>query len=350
MKVYNVGLIGCGRIGTLLEKDTLRGKPCTHAGGFSALPNAKIVAGCDIDHSRLKRFSMDWGVSRLYKDYREMLTLEKLDVVCIATWTNLHASMVMDAARSGVKAIFCEKPIALNLDDARQMVRICKSKSIPLIINHERRWDSYYKKAHQIIKSGKIGEIRTIIGNTLSSRPGKKSTFNYGGGALFHDGTHLTDLLLFFAGPAEWVSGHDIRPHGKKHIEETAYGIIGFKSGAMGFIEGGGARKYFNFELDIQGSEGRLLIGNHGRELYLTKKSKRFSGFQELEQVNFPEPKQITSPFESSARETLKCLRKNIASISSGNDGLKALELIFTVYRSAQLKGKQLKLKPNASP
>ncbi|MGY8766023.1 MAG: Gfo/Idh/MocA family protein [Nitrospinaceae bacterium] len=348
MKVYNVGLIGCGRIGTLLEKDALRGKPCTHAGGFSALSNTKIVAGCDIDHSRLKSFSRDWGVNRLYKDYREMLTLEKLDVVCIATWTNLHASMVMDAARSGVKAIFCEKPIALNLDDARQMVRICKRKSIPLIINHERRWDSYYKKAHQIIKSGKIGEIRTIIGNTLSARPGKKSTCDYGGGALFHDGTHLTDLLLFFAGPAEWVSGHDIRPYGKKHIEETAYGMIGFKSGAMGFIEGGGARKYFNFELDIQGSEGRLLIGNHGRELYLTKKSKRFSGFQELEQVSFPEPKQITSPFESSARETLKCLRTNTDSISNGNDGLKALELIFAIYRSAQLKGKQLKLKPNA--
>jgi predicted dehydrogenase len=100
MKVYNVGLIGCGRIGTLLEKDALRGKPCTHAGGFSTLSNAKIVAGCDIDHSRLKRLSMDWGVNHLYKDYREMLALEKLDIVCIATWTNLHASMVMDAARS----------------------------------------------------------------------------------------------------------------------------------------------------------------------------------------------------------------------------------------------------------
>ena len=121
--------------------------------------------------------------------------------------------------------------------------------------------------------------------------------------------------------------------------------MIGFKNGALGFIEGGGARKYFNFELDIQGSEGRLLIGNNGRKLYLTQKSKRFTGFKELEQVPFPEPKQVTSPFEGGARETLKCLRTGKDGISNGTDGLKALELIFAIYHSAQLQGKQIKLK-----
>ena len=345
MKVYKIGLIGCGRIGTLLEKDKLRGKPCSHAGGFNAIPNARIAAGCDINRSRLKTFGMHWDVNRLYEDYQDMLHQEKLDVVCVATWTNLHAPMVMDVARSGVKAIFCEKPIALNPYDGRQMVHFCKKRNVPLIINHERRWDSYYQKAHQIIKTGKIGEIRTIIGNALSSKPGKEPIQSHGGGALFHDGTHLTDLLLYFGGPVEWVSGYEVRPYGKKYIEETACGMIGFKSGALGFIEGGGARKYFNFELDIQGSEGRLLIGNDGRELYLAKKSKRFSGFQELEQVRFPEPRKTISPFEGGARETLKCLRTGKDGISSGADGLKALELIFAIYRSAQLKGKKLKLK-----
>ena len=345
MKIYKIGLIGCGRIGTLLEKDKLRGKPCTHAGGFKALSNTKIIAGCDIDHSRLKNFGRHWGVNRLYKNYREMLHQEKLDVVCIATWTNLHASMVIEAARSGVKAIFCEKPIALNLHDGCQMVRFCKKRNIPLIINHERRWDSYYLKAKQIITTGRIGEVRSIVGNTLSSEPGKHPTRTHGGGALFHDGTHLTDLLLYFGGPVEWVSGHEVRPYGKKYIEETACGMLGFKSGALGFIEGGGSRKYFNFELDIQGSEGRLLIGNDGRKLYLAKKSRRFSGFQELKQVRFPEPKKTINPFEGGARETLKCARTGKDGISSGADGLKALELIFAIYRSAEIKGRKLKLK-----
>ena len=290
MKVYKIGLIGCGRIGTLLEKDKLRGKPCSHAGGFNAIPNAKIAAGCDINRSRLKTFGMHWDVNRLYEDYQEMLHQEKLDVVCVATWTNLHASMVMDVARSGVKAIFCEKPIALNPYDGRQMVHFCKKRNVPLIINHERRWDSYYQKAHQIIKTGKIGEIRTIIGNALSSKPGKQPIQSHGGGALFHDGTHLTDLLLYFGGPVEWVSGYEVRPYGKKYIEETACGMIGFKSGALGFIEGGGARKYFNFELDIQGSEGRLLIGNDGRELYLAKKASASQAFKNWNKYAFQNP------------------------------------------------------------
>ncbi len=345
MKIYKVGLIGCGRIGTLLERDKLRGKPCTHAGGFNALSNAKIVAGCDIDRSKLNAFGMHWSVDHLYDDYQEMLHQEKLAVVCIATWTNLHAQMVLDAARSGVKAIFCEKPIALNPHDGRKMVRFCKKRNIPLIINHERRWDSYYQKAHQLINSGKIGEVRTIIGNALSSKPSKHSIQTHGGGALFHDGTHLTDLFLYFGGPVEWVSGHEIRPYGKKYIEETACGMIGFRSGALGFIEGGGSRKYFNFEMDIQGSKGRLLIGNDGRKLYLTKKSKRFSGFQELEQVSFPEPKKIINPFEGGARETLKCIQTGKDGMSDGTDGLKALKLIFGIYRSAQLKGKKINIK-----
>ena len=345
MRVYKIGLIGCGRIGTLLEEDKLRGKPCTHTGGFNALSNAKMVAGCDIDSSRLKKFGARWNVDRLYKDYKAMLRHEELDIVCIATWTSLHAKMVIDAAKFGVRSIFCEKPIALDTKDARRMVNICKSKNISLIINHERRWDSYYQKAHQIIKSGKIGKVRTIIGNALSSKPRKQLTRTSGGGALFHDGTHLADLLLYFGGSVEWVSGYDVRPFGKKYIEGTACGMIGFKSGAIGFIEGGGARKYFNFELDIQGSEGRLLIGNNAHKLYLAKKSKRFTGFQELQQVCFPEPKKVTSPFEGGARETLKCLRTGKDGISSGTDGLKALELIFAIYRSAQLQGKRIKLK-----
>ena len=342
MKKYKTGIVGCGRIGSLLEEDPLRGKPCTHAGGFSALSGAQLSAGCDIDPVRLQKFGKKWNVTGLYSDYRDMLEKESLDILCIATWTSLHSSMTLEAARAGVKGIFCEKPIATNLDQAKEMVRICKKKNIPLIINHERRWDAYYQQARKLILSGKIGEIKTLIGNALSWKPGKLSVSDHGGGPLFHDGTHLTDLLLYFAGPVAWVSGHETRPGGKKYIEETASAMLGFKNGSIGFIEGGGARKYFNFELDIQGSEGRILIGNAGRELYITKKSQRFTGFQELEKISFPEPKKYESPFIGGAREMLKTLRTGKTGISTGKDGLRALEIISAVYQSAQQKGKRV--------
>lgn len=340
-----MGLIGCGRIGTLLEDDPLRGKPCTHAGGFNAIPSVRLAAGCDIDRTRLKRFGERWGVGRLYTDYREMLGREDLDIVCIATWTHLHHSMTLDAVRSGVKGIYCEKPIAIDLRQARKMVRTCERHQVPLVINHERRWEFYYRKARSLIGSGKIGEVRTIIGNALSWKPGKLRCGTHGGGALFHDGTHLTDLLHYFGGPIDWVSGHEVRPNGKNFIEETACAMMGFKNGALGFIEGGGARKYFNFELDIQGSEGRLLIGNDGRALYRTRRSKRFTGFQELERVTFPEPKRYTSPFIAGARDLVQAVRSGREVLSTGRDGLKALEVILAIYRSAQQKGKRIKMR-----
>ena len=342
MKKFKTGIVGCGRIGSLLEKDPLRGKPCTHAGGFSSLPAIDLSAGCDIDKDRLQMFGNQWNVNRLYRDHQDMLQQENLDILCIATWTSLHSSMTLDAVKAGVKGIFCEKPIATNLEKAREMVRACKKNKIPLIINHERRWDAYYQQARKLVHSGKIGEVKTIIGNALSWKPEKLPVSIHGGGPLFHDGTHLTDLLIFFGGPVAWVSGHENRPGGKKYIEETASAMLCFKSGAIGFIEGGGARKYFNFELDIQGSEGRLLIGNGGRELYVTKKSRRFSGFQELEKVSFPEPKKIESPFTGGAREMLRTLRTGKSGVSTGEDGLRALEIITAIYQSAQQKGKRV--------
>ncbi|MEK9629230.1 MAG: Gfo/Idh/MocA family oxidoreductase [Nitrospinota bacterium] len=344
MKIFKTGIIGCGRIGSLLENDPLRGKPCTHAGGFSKLSNVKLVAGCDINESRLKSFGKQWKVKNLYTDYHEMLSENRLDILCIATWTNQHANIALDGVRAGIKGIFCEKPIDVDLKLARKLVRTCESKNIPLSINHERRWDAYYVLAHKIIQAGKIGEIKTIVGNALSWKPGELPVSDFGGGPLFHDGTHLIDLLLYFGGPIEWVSGYETRPKGKRYIEEMACAMMRFKNGAMAFIEGGGARKYFNFELDIQGSEGRLLIGNSGRELYLTKKSKRFKGFQELEKVPFPEPKKNESPFVVGARDMLKSIRTGKPGKSTGKDGLKALEIIYSVYKSSQQKGKRLKI------
>lgn len=345
MKKLRVGLIGCGRIGSLLEEDPLRGKPCTHAGGFSSLPSVKLAAGCDVDPVRLKRFGKRWGVDRLYADFKEMLRREDLDIVCIAAWTHWHASMAVEAARSGVKGIYCEKPLAVNLAEGRKLVKVCEQKKIPLVINHERRWDPYYQKARDIIRSGKIGDVRTIIGNALSWKPSKLPVDVHGGGALFHDGTHLADLLLFFGGPLDWASGHETRPHGKKFIEETACAMIRFKSGALGFIEGGGARNYFNFELDIQGSKGRLLIGNNGRKLSLTRKSARFTGFRELQPAVFPEPKRHQSPFIGGARDMVNCIRAGRISASSGRDGLQALKVILAIYESARLHGKRIKIR-----
>jgi len=339
VKKYRVGIIGCGRIGSLLEDDPLRGKPCTHAGAYDKHPATEIVAGCDIDKKRLRAFKKRWKVKSLYEDYREMLAKEDLDFVSIAAWTDLHCRMVIDSAKSGIKGIYCEKPISLTLKEADSMLRFCRKYNTKLIINHERRWDTFYLKAKELIEKGDIGEIRTIVGNALSDKPGKVKRDSFGGGALFHDGTHLTDLLRFFAGEAKWVIGYEERSYGKKYIEDTAFGMIHFKNGIHAAIEGGGVRKYFNFELDIQGSDGRILIGNDIRELYRAKTSKRFTGFTELEKVDFPVTGKRDNPYVAGVHDLINAVENGKESSSNGTDGRKALEIIMAIYKSAELGG-----------
>lgn len=355
-RTYRVGIIGCGRIGSLLEDDPLREKPASHAGAFHAHPKTQIVSGCDIKAKRLKEFGGRWNVSELYKDYREMIDRVQPDIVSVATWTETHSDIVVEAVEKGVKGIYCEKPVSLTMKDADRMIRVCRENAVPLVIGHERRWHPYYIKAKELIQQGKIGKVQTVVGNALSGdpyrsngngkngKPSRLSVKKYGGGPLFHDGTHLTDLLRFFLGEADWVIGDEERSHGNRNIETTAVGMIRFKNGSTAYIEGGGERGYFNFELDIQGTEGRIRIGNYLSELWITRDSPHFTGFKELQQVEFPKPEMDMNPFYGGVDDLVTCMETGRTSVSSGEEGRDALEMILAIYESARKGSKKIQL------
>ncbi len=334
-KTFKVGIIGCGRMASILEDDPLRGKPATHAGAFSSHPGAKIVSGCDINPKRLKAFGKRWGVKKLYNDYRAMLEREKLDIVSVAAWTELHAKMVVDAAESGVKGIYCEKPMAVNLTQAKRMMRACKKNNVAMVVGHERRWDGSYRVIHDMLNAGELGKLRSITGYMLTGKPPKLSRRKYGGGPMFHDGTHLIDLFLYFGGAAEYVVGLEDRQFGDKFVEHTALGMIRFENGANGLILSGGERRYFHFELDIQTDSARAILGNHTSELYMAGKSKRYTGFTELEKVPFPAVAEGKNSLVGGIDDLVEQMNSGRVPVSSAIDGYKALEVILALYKSA---------------
>lgn len=341
--LLTAALIGTGRIGCLLEDDPLRGKPCTHAGALAATGRVRITAAADPDPERLARFGREWGVGLLYPSHRELLEKERVDILAVASPTSTHCGIVTEAARSGkVRGIYCEKPIALTLPEADLMVSACEQAGVALVIGHERRFGNHFIRARELVRQGALGEIRTVIGQALSAEPPALPRVDAGGGPLFHDGTHLTDLLGYFCGPVEWVIGRVGRAHGPRNVEHTASAMLGFESGATGFIEGGGRRRYFAFELEIQGSEGILSIGNRPPQLRLTRPSPRFSGFSELQPAEFPAcvPNNgFTAGFESLIRR----IESGEESVSTGRDGRRALEIILAVYESAAKGGKRVR-------
>lgn len=340
-RIYRAAVIGCGRIGSLLERDRLRPHPCTHAGYYGFHERTKIVAGCDLRQDRLEEFGRRWKVppSRLFKKYQDLLSVVKPEIVSVATYTESHCEIVVAAARAGAKIILCEKPMARSLREADQMIRTCRRSGTLLVIHHERRWHPNYRAVRKAIQSGLLGEIRTVVGNVLTSEPRRDWHANpavSGGGPTLHDGTHLFDAIRYLCGEIVSLRGETERKDPKARVEDTGRAWMVLENGARAFVECGGRREYFNFEIDIQGTRGRIVIGNAVYRAWTLGPSPRYEGFVEFSETA-PPPPLLPDTFPFIVEEILEAYEEGRASISSGEDGREALRCVLGVYGRARI-------------
>ena len=351
MAYKEISLIGCGRIGFLLENDKLRNKPCTHFGGASAA-GLKITSACDMNTDRLKEFAGITGIKdeSLFTDYKKLLKDKKPLMVIIATWTDTHAAIALEAIKHGSKIIIIEKPAAASLSHIKKIVSEADKKGCRIIVNHERRFDGRYNKVKEMISAGVIGEIKTVNARILTGSYRGKSYIEEGGGPLLHDGTHLVDIIRFFFGEISTVQGEFTRFTRTSGFEDSASAWLKCESGINIFLEAGGGRKYLQFELEIWGTDGKIVIGNGCNRLFLKKKSVLYTGFNDISETKFPAIKQkncFTELYKSAASVLNG---KDTVEISGIDDGYKALEIIHAVYYSSYLGSKkiQLPLKPGS--
>lgn len=252
-----------------------RGVGRAHATGLVGLPNAELVAACDLLQPALDGFQEDWKDTwpnlGLYTNHREMLEKENLDIVTVATSDHRHADLVVDASNAGAKGIFCEKPMATNLADAVRMVETAERNGTILSIDHTRRFTPIWRHTkEEVIDAGEIGTVHNIIG-----------TLNGPRAMLFRNGTHMIDAICYIAdSDPEWVSaeledgyedyteyrgdgGHDPK------TEPSAHGYIHFANGVRGYYAGGPKTAIWSgVRLEIVGTTGYILIGNHGSTIY----------------------------------------------------------------------------------
>ncbi len=336
--IYQAALIGCGRIGSLLERDPLREKPCTHAGAYDKHPRTALIAGCDIDPERRVLFKDDWKVSEVYDDPLKLLSNEDIDILSIATEITHHDELVLMAANHHVPVIICEKPIGLSLRKASHMIEACRKNHSLLVINHERRFASDYRFVKGLIEGGEIGDLVSIRGSILTGIPKAGSDYaKEGGGPLVHDGTHLIDIIRYLTGSeADWVTA-ELQTNESIRVEETLWGTIHLTNGVHCFIEAGGRRDYFAFDLDLQGTKGRILIGNGLLKWYQAEESQYYTGFKDLVEKSVP-PFPYKPQFINEIDAVVQYLDDGTIPESTGEDGYKALEVIFALYQSAVIK------------
>ncbi len=346
MKKYNcnIALIGCGRIGCLLEHDPLRNKPCTHFGGTSSVGLA-ITHACDINRERLGLFGKTAGIidENLFTDYRDLLRSVRPAMVIIATWTESHERIAVEAAHNGTRVVVLEKPMASSLEGCSAIAGECLRHGTAVIVNHERRFDGRYRKVKEIITRGKIGQIKTVHASILTGGYSGPSHPDEGGGPLLHDGTHLVDMIRYLFGEIVIVEGEFQRTGRFRGFEDRASAWLKTAGGIDVFLEAGGSRNYFVFELEISGAFGKIVIGNGYESLLLGKKSRHYTGFRDLADVPFPHYRN-RSCFTELYREAKKALAGKEPITSTADDGYRALEVIHAVYLSAHLNRKAISL------
>jgi len=333
--MYRATVIGCGRIGCSFDDDPKRKYVSTHAGAYSKNDEISLVALVDKDENKLKKYKKKFHVPSVYIDHNKMLTKEKPDIVSICTWDNTHYKITKDAVKVGVKAIFCEKPMASNLHDAREMISLCKKKNVVLMIDHQRRFCKFHQTVKSFIDGNNLGDIQQV-------------SFYYTAG-IANSGSHVFDLLRFFFGDVDWcfaVESKNVSPNKK---DPNFDGVLKFKNGIFCTVQACDVKKFLVFDLDIIGSKGRLKLLHSGfdYEYYTVKDSHVFSGQKELyKSEKSPIDRNIIrEPMVDGVRHLVECLKNNKKPISNGEDGLKSLELICAFHESAKKMGKKIFLR-----
>lgn len=330
---FKIGVVGCGRIASVYSDDPKRKYISTHIGAYRRLRNTEIIAACDIDKKRLDKCLKKWNISRGYTNLRKMLKEEKIDILSICTPPETHYSILKEAAKFSIKGIFCEKPLASTLKDAKKMIKICKKKKIVLQINHQRRFNSLHTRLQNIIKQKKLGGIQQV-------------NFFYTMGVK-NSGSHMFDLLRFFFGDVEWIQAIFSKNQTRDGKNPNVDGVLKFTNGLFATFQACDVKKYYIFEINCLFDEGRLILSDSGDllDFYKVRAHKCYSGHNELyRSKSLLKASYKRDSLINAVSYLVASLGKNRKPISSGKDGLKALQLVNASIASARNGGKRVYL------
>ncbi len=224
-------LVGCGKVGA------------THAQALKTLPESDFVAVCDADFDRAETFAARNGV-RPFADVGAMLEQVRPEVVLLATPHPLHAEAAILAARAGVH-VLVEKPLAATLGDADAMLLAAREAGVTLGVISQRRFYEPVLRMKAAIDAGKVG--RPVLGvfqmyswrdhSYYASDPWRGRWDAEGGGVLVNQSPHQLDLLRWFMGEIEEVSGAWANlNHPEVEVDDTAVATLRFKNGGLGSI------------------------------------------------------------------------------------------------------------------
>lgn len=337
---YRAALIGLGRIADTIDDEQVGSGwllPFSHMGSYAEVPEVQVVGAADLYAEQRAAFGQRWGIpeAHLYQDYRELLERERPDIVSVCTTAAHRAEIVLDIARlvregrTGVRAIWAEKPLAITLAEADAMVDACREAGIVLVTNAMRASDVYYRRARSLIDAGELGRMLQVTG--------------YGAGDLSHMGVHLIGAVCLLAGgPAPggqrvaWLVGEVDAAKAGGDADLTGNAYLAFENGARGFVRmlpSGAA----TWEIDAIGETGKIHIrnANEGYEFGLWRMAPAVTGATDTPVRHvFPRPQRIWSAGVGQVKDIIICLETGKEPNCSCDMGRHLLEIAIAVRES----------------
>lgn len=341
-----VGMIGTGGMGM-----------AGHLQVLSQIPHCRIVAACDVNPHNLAIATERYGIPHGYTDYRELLAKEELDVVDVATPNVSHAEISLAALRLG-RPVICEKPLAMNRFESREMVSAARSAGVAKAVNFSYRYVPSARFIREIIQSGEIGEVYHVTASynqgwlvdpdsSLAWRLKKNLS---GTGVLGDLGSHLIDLARFWTLEFSRVLAHlktfvTERPlptaagRGTVDVDDAAGFLVEFANGATGsFFTTRYAYARANAQrAEIYGTKGGVVYDNE-RPNEISFSSGSFMA-RYRQYSTMPVPPSIARASTSTMREFVEDVASGTRRTATFEDGGACQEVLDAVVSSAEKGG-----------
>ena len=301
---------------------------------IKSMRRSKIVAVFSHSFERAKEIAGLYSIKEYYDDFDKFLS-SNFDAIYIASANQYHYEQVIKAAKAG-KHIICEKPLALSINQAEEMVKTCEENNVKLSVGYVQRFHPLTRKAKEMLNADLIGQPVIInVSQAFNYPPNQNFRYQkeFGGGALRDIGTHCIDLLRFFGGEIETIQGFVDNIIYKSEVDDFVSATCKFRDGGYGnFYASFCISKPLN-RIEIIGYKGTIVIEN--------LIGKRFD-YAKLTIQKVDESKKA---FRMKANKILNLIKNfqkavldNEPLIVTGYDGLINLKIIEEIEKSANQK------------
>lgn len=316
-------LIGCGRIATGHANDHPALQAASHAAAYQQCPDTQLVAVCDTRPELVATVAAQLGVPG-FVDYQTMLTAMRPDLVSLCTPDETHAKILANVLQTpGLRAVLAEKPLALDVDIAEQLVQTARAREIVLAVNYSRRYAPSQQALAQRLAQGELGTITTVSGAYTKG--------------IRHNGTHWFDWLRMLLGPLADRPEQVMAYPGSKAFgaDLSPHVMVRFNSGLVAQLQAANHADYSVFEMDILGQHGRLRLdqSGHRAQWQTITNNPLYAGFQMLTDAP-PQDTLMSNILLHAVGDLVRALRDQQAPACTGEDALIALKIADAACRS----------------